>query len=118
MTTYELISGHLHRNVNGKDCFCALGIYAKEKGYSIEEINDRRYNLFAEPKHSEDIRKMNEILAAYVSERGYVDDCTGVLIANDNNENGIYTTPPEKIREALRAVGIDVELIDRRGRDF
>lgn len=112
MKTYNLGAGHLHYRRAGEDCFCALGIYAKEKGYSVEEIDLKRYMIFEDLKHFKDIQKMAEILTS--GETG--DAITAVFCANDDYDSAraAYTTPPEKIKEALSAVGINVELNDRR----
>lgn len=118
MPTYNLISGQLHDKRNGQDCFCALGVYANAKGYSIEDIRrNKRYDIFDEPEHAANVKTMLHVLRDYYNSDEVLspNDCTGVFLANDASTDGRYTTPVEKIWEALAAVGVEVELNDVRG---
>lgn len=113
-----------------EDCFCALGVYAAERGYSVEVLDKELYHIFDDAKHTEEIKALVAFLAPLV---GYdVDeddfdreDSMYVYLANDKRNwprsGGVleygrapYTVPASKIKEALKLVGIDVELNDKR----
>jgi hypothetical protein len=136
MKTYNLTSGTLYAKRDGVDCFCALGIFAAERGCPIEQLEADDYSFFGKPELQEDIAKMATVLNPISGIRddwGDDDDdesaedlYSQIHFANDlrdwhkwDSASGSgkvpYRVPAEKIQEALAAVGIKVELKDKRG---
>lgn len=129
MKTYNLISGSLFDSRRGQECYCALGIYAKEKVGTVE-TSQQTYDLFRRPEYQDDLEKMADLLYPLASGKPWDSYWTqayeAVYQANDEterHEDGRTVryepvVPAEKIQEALALVGINVQLNDLRAQEY
>lgn len=120
MKTYHLGSGSFWTQSPDEDCYCALGILMAERGYENADLLSRGW-LIVRGDLIEDVGKMADYLRSQVSaEEHDIDPVDQVYVINDasasddNWRSHRSTFPPDVIQGALKAAGIEVELIDKR----
>lgn len=113
MKTYNVGSGSFYVKRKEGDCYCPLGILMAERGYDPREIVDRGWVVVREDLF-DDVAKMAEAMRPALPEDWRTEDSVDQVYTVNDAGGSVSRFDIDVIQTALKAVDIEVELIDKR----